>query len=214
MPDWEWWLMDNSTDPYSLECSQKCADEDSRVIRVLDSFTEAERREVNPMAVLLNRYYGKANGDIIMYMSDDDLFTPHAFELAVTWLDEHPDEGVCWFSLQLASVTAPGQAGPWPFTDGILASTARGKDTGLQVDNYVDGGQIAHRKSCLDVIEQPWFPEEAVRTVAAHCDGLFMTKLAEHWTFWPAGDHMTPAAVHRYTPLHSWHPAGEIHGLR
>lgn len=197
--DWELWILENSTDGTTR---QGIADagflKDSRInYEELDS---VPRGRVNMMGWLLNRYYRDANGRYILYLSDDDLLQPRCLEFMAGYLDEHPEHGACWATLNCISANAPG------ITEGpnthlyIPADGIRGPGT---VDEKVDGGQVMHRASCLDDVSFPFFEETPDLLIARHIDGLFLEKLVKTHPLHPVGDFRT-LIIHRVTPLSTY----------
>lgn len=196
--DFEYWVLENSTDGGTTRELIAPLLTDPRVVYEEIEFAPGERESCYPTARLLNRYYAKASGKYIFYLSDDDLLKPSCIGRCVRVLDEDPDRAVCWFSLQHASL----RGGEFVVTSGIVAGHQAGLGTAFpEVDCRIDGGQIAHRKDCLDKIGHPYFPESPDPVTACHCDGLFMARLAEHYTFHPVPDVLV---THRRTPLSTW----------
>lgn len=194
--DFELWVIENSTDG---ETRARLAPllGDPRVICEEVGLTPEERAGCYVPAMLLNRYYPKANGELIFYLSDDDLWEPSCVRRCVEVLAD-PEKHVAWFGMRIAEDYGNGPV----VCGGIPAFQVAGKGTPmLAVDCRIDGGQVAHRKSCLDVLEQPWFPETAEAQHARHADGLFLQKLAFWYTFWPIGEDLL---THRRTPLSVW----------
>lgn len=199
-PLWELWIMDNSTDDVTRPLIREVIRGDERIIYDELTIDDETRARVHPMPYLLNKYYGQAEGEYILYISDDDLLEPEVLQRATGYLDANPELGACYFHLRLAVVTEPGQVGP--FDDrGIRADWVRGPG---MCDCQVDGGQLIHRKSCLDAMPQPWFPEDRGRE--RHCDGVFLESLASVSPLYPL-DYW--GAVHRYTSVSTWHIPAE-----
>lgn len=195
VPDWEWFILDNNPDASLVTIG----DEDDRIRYRYDN--DFDRSQVHAMPFLLNKYYPQADGDLIFYLSDDDRLDPDLFSTFVSWFDKNPDEAAAWVSLGLYNVTGPDDPGSLRG-----AIPAEGVLTAGMLDNRVDGGQIMHRKSCLDVIGQPYFPESVADESARHCDGQFMEKLAQHWNFYPAGVSSKYYVTHRFTPVSTFTP--------
>ena len=194
----ECWLLENSDDGGHTREMIAPLLGDSRIIYEEIEFGPGEREAAYPTAVLLNRYYPKANGEIIAYLSDDDLLDPRTLRLCVEFLEADESRKVCYFGLRHANLRPDG----WTFTGSIPALHPMGAYTDLPVvDSRIDGGQIAHRADCLERLDQPWFPEEAERGIACHADGLFMQRLAREFTFWPVNEFLL---THRRTPLSTW----------
>lgn len=195
--DFEVWVLENSTDGTTREALAPHV-VDPRVIYEEIEFGPGEREAAYPTAVLLNRYYPKANGKYIFYLSDDDLLDHRCLRLCTGFLEADEARRACYFGLRHANPYGEG----WTVTGAIPALHPMGAGTLLPVvDSRIDGGQIAHRADCLDALEQPWFPEDADRGIACHADGLFMQKLAREFAFWPVTEFLV---FHRRTPLSTW----------
>ena len=198
LADFEYWIIENSDDGGATRAAIAPLLGDPRVIYEEIEFTDAEREACWPPALLMNRYYAKANGRYILYLSDDDLLEPACLARCAAELDAHPDWHVVWFTLW-RTVWKGGRFRP---AGSIPAACEAGRGTRMaKVDCRVDGGQVMHRRECLDKIAQPWFPEDPYWYVARHNDGVFLQKLADEFTFHPIPE---PLAVHRVTPLSIW----------
>ena len=198
--DFEYWILENSTDGGNTRGMIAPLLDDPRIRYEEITLTGHERTGCYPTAVLLNRYYAKAAGKYIFYLSDDDLLEPECLGRCVAFMEAHKDRWVCYFSMRRTSTHAPEfhPEGPW-----IAADKPMGAGTfWASVDSRIDGGQIAHRRECLDRIDWPWFPETPDGGVARHADGVFMDRLAEFWTFHPVPGPVL--ATHRCTPLSTW----------
>jgi glycosyltransferase involved in cell wall biosynthesis len=202
--DWELWILENSTDgglTRSLLREFLASEAPAGKVHYekIDVPDRIRQTRVVP-TWLLNTYYPDASGRYIFYISDDDLAMPTCFEQAAGFLDQNPDIGACWFSLRRTTASHPGDPGRF---DGevITADGVRGLHT---VCDRVDGGQIMHRKSCLDEMTWPWF-EENPGIAAGHWDGLFMDKLVVNHPLHPVPE--APFLVtHRHTPISMYSP--------
>ena len=147
-------------------------------------------------AWLINNYYPYASGDdVILYLSDDDLFAPGIFRAVAGAFACNPTLDALYFTLLRVHAQAPGQpySAPWMV---IAAAEPRGAG---QVDCQIDGGQVAYRKKVLDTIGQPYF--DTGLEGASHCDGGHLEKIAAHYTFAPLP---YVGVIHRHTPLSTW----------
>jgi len=197
--DFEYWILENSTDHGHTRQAIAPLLGDPRIVYEEISLTAEERERAYPTAVLLNRYYAKAAGRYIFYLSDDDLVIPQTLQRCVEHLEDDPARWVCWFSMWISERTP---AGGFHRVGGIAASQLAGRDTLMpSVDCRIDGGQVMHRTACLDEIPHPWFPETPAPDDARHADGVFLEKLAARWQLWPLPDFML---THRRTPLSTW----------
>jgi len=213
MTDWELWILENSNDGKTnkiveqwlgIENDNDIREWASRPVqrvhyeRLEGEETEKQRREKYMTAWLLNAYYPRANGEYVFYISDDDLIDPECFEVMAQELDSNPGYQVVYAGLRMTVVTRPGQTGPFPST-GIPALDARTFPG--TVDQRVDGGQVMHRKSCLDHLVPPYFEESPDPQVSKHADGIFLERLVGRFPFQPVSRYLI---THRYTPQSLW----------
>ncbi len=200
--DWEYWILENSTDGKTRDIIKKNINlDDKRIKYVEKDFTKEERAKYYPTTYLLNRYYRKATGDLIAYLSDDDILYPGLFSKISKFFKENKDKQIGYFSLK----STIEKDGVFVQENQILAEIERGLGTEIGVSCSIDGGQMAHRKSCLDKISWPYYLEEI--TDASIVDGIFMNKLAEKFTFYPMGDGSEFFMEHRRTKISVWNPA-------
>lgn len=201
MPDWELWVMENSTDDATRELIRDSGLlDDSRIIYEDIDLSPDKRGSVNMMGWLLNQYYPLANGEYIFYLSDDDLVDPECFAEMAGYLDDTGYD-VCWASLRCTGCSGPGDVGPFE-NSGIAAREI--KEQG-RIDGLVDGGQIMHRKTCLDNLDRPYFYEGNVYDMARHIDGMFMEKLAGYCKFYPVDKWLM---THRFTSVSTYTKGG------
>jgi glycosyltransferase involved in cell wall biosynthesis len=209
MPDWELWILENSNDGVTNKVVEEELERwnfnsrlgpasSVRYERLEGEETEYRRERLYITPWLLNVYYPEARGEYIFYLSDDDLIDPDCFEVMAAELDANPNYHVVYAGLRFTGVTQPGQNGPFPDT-GIPAREV--KAFSGTVDSQVDGGQVMHRKTCLDALVPPYFEEAPNTVVASHTDGVFLERLVGRFTFWPIDRYLI---THRWTPESLW----------
>ena len=206
--DYELWVLENSTDNETRTVIKDSGLlNDPRIKYIELDIDQAVRDSAYVPAWLLNRYYPKANGEYIFYLSDDDVLEWNCLSKCVAHLDEHPEQYVCYFTLLIAGITEPGSSLiPFGCARADLIRTSG------QLDGKVDGGQVVHRKACLDKLDQPFFTEDLPD--ASHCDGTFLESLAEHYEFFPIPLFL---ATHRATPISvhgTYHAAARHFGMQ
>jgi len=197
--DLELWILENSDDGGATRAALAPLTADPRVIYEEITLGEDERmpRAWTP-AVLMNRYYGKAAGELIAYISDDDLWEPNLVSRVLAEFAAHPEHHAVWFTMW--RVSWDERQGRFRPAGSIPAVCEVGKGCRQEkADCRVDGGQVVHRRECLDEIPQPWFPPD--RATAHHNDGMFLQKLADAHPLHPVPDRLM---THRATPLSSW----------
>jgi glycosyltransferase involved in cell wall biosynthesis len=201
--DWELWLLENSTDEGRTRCIiddwlvDKGYEGDPRLhYEVLDDVPRDGSVYVTTW--LLNQYYPRANGDHVFFLADDDVIDPDCFKAMAGVLDDNPAISAVYAGMRHLTVCQPGDVTAGDI--GIGADVVRGPDA---VDCCIDGGQVMHRKSCLDKLTQPYFHELLDPTVTRHCDGIFLKRIAEHFPFYPIPRYLV---THRFTPSSTWTP--------
>lgn len=199
--DWELWILDNSTDDGKTRKVLKkyIPMEDPRVHFEEIELSPQHRAQYYATAWLMNQYYPKANGDIILYISDDDLFQPGLFKSVVDYFDEHQDRHALYFHLVRTRAYAPGQGTKWNEAFAFIwADRIRSVNC---LDCQIDGGQIAYRKHVLDAIGQPYF-NQGNDLHASHADGTHMEKIPRAgFDFYPLE---VKGVIHRHTLLSTW----------
>lgn len=186
--DWKYLVVDNSTVrmPFiDIEYQDKRLQVESKEFSFLD------RKNEYPTAIILNEYLDQLPGDIIMYLSDDDIFAPNCFEVINKFFEDNPDAMVCYFGMK--SIKGSNEKG-WIDNGEMRATTLWPK--GSNLDCVIDGGAVAFRKECLQKLEKPYFVTDWLN--ASHCDGLFLTKFCEHFDFYPIDQFLL---THRTTEL-------------
>lgn len=198
--NFELWILENSTDDKTRRLLRKFIDlEDPRIIYEEIDLPAGIRERYHACPYLLNQYYPLANGELIFYVSDDDLFMPGIFEKVVRHFDENSEQEAVYFHLARTSARVPGEGKSWRERwAGIKADMPR---TAGALDCCIDGGQIAYRKRVLANITQPYF-YEGREPEAAHADGMHMNSLGRTGVvFYPVD---AQGVIHRHTPSSTW----------
>lgn len=200
--DWEFHILENSTDDgRTRRIIKKYVDLEDPRVHYLEIDVQDEIRQTHVVCPwLLNMHYPHANGEIIMYISDDDLFMPGLFRTVVSYFDNYPERDAVYFNMARTVARQPAHGTMWAERwSGIAADAPRGVG---QVDCIIDGGQVAYRKRVLGAIQQPYFYTGKVADIACHCDGLHLEALAQAGvTFYPIP---VNGLVHRHTPDSTW----------
>lgn len=192
MPDWEWVLMtDRPEDHEALQAVLW----DDRVRLVFED--QMDRDTQHPIPFLFNRFFPEARGEFLIAAFDDDFLHEDTFKVSVEFMDANPDQLACYFGLQHQRVSGPGIADGGRL-DWFRADYTR---TSGQVDCQMDGGQACIRKTLLDRVSPPWWPETPERGSLTHCDGIYLERLTQATSFAPAGDPNVPYLTHRFTPV-------------
>lgn len=157
-------------------------------------------RRACPVAWVTNEAIraGLVRGRYVCTFYDDDVYDPRFTEVMADYLDEHPGAGAVWCS-QARAVARPGEE---PQVTGHIMAT--GVKVAGMMDCQVDGAQVMFRRQLLDVIGDPWLPEDPADESCHHSDGIFLERLAQAaGMIHPAGDVLV---THRHTPLSTYSP--------
>lgn len=189
-PNWIWWIVLNGADLETEAIALRLADMDTRIKVFEYPANEAERGEVYYPSAIINEYYSKVETPYLAWLSDDDLLAENFVEDLSKALEDDPTKDVVYGHCY---TTRNGVA-----VDAIYAHKVMGKGTGLWPDCVLDGGQILQTKRSHDIIN---YKLPITWDKAGHIDGVYLNKLAEHFTFWPVN---VAAVIHRRTPLSTW----------
>jgi glycosyltransferase involved in cell wall biosynthesis len=205
--DFNYWIVDNSNDGETRRIVDKIVDNyhDPRILIFHEDYLEVSRADWYIPAVILNTYYPQMKAEYQFYISDDDLLLPNCIERMVTYMELNKNVMVTYHSQKSVRIFSQGATNQ---DNQIMGTTEIGtreaKDivrVGMGVDCMLDGGQIMFRKSCLDKLEPPYYPEENKEHIASHCDGTFMNKLNKLYDFYPVNEVLS---IHRVTPQSKW----------
>ena len=169
---------------------------DPRVLIVPSDEVAAMPTRTNSQAWKINECFrrGLVRGDLVCYLSDDDVYDSGIFEAWLTAARVHPDQAAWYGPADRCEVRAAGEVkvGELP-----TAGPTR------RLDCVVDGMQICHRK-CVTV---PW-PEDPA--LAAHCDGVFMDGIGRNAVIHPVA---AKVGRHRHTALSTFTRPASVNGV-
>jgi spore maturation protein CgeD len=122
---------------------------------------------------------GQLTGDLILYLNDDDLLYPEAFETFWHCYDEHNREPQAMYSSQDLGVVGPD--GKTKVVGTRRADRPAGRFCrGRRLDCEVDYLQFCHTKAILDKFRSAYKTDEIHsedKQDAHHADGIFMEQV-------------------------------------
>lgn len=169
---------------------------DARIHVELTGETAAQRETRCMQGWAINQAWkrGLVRGDLVMHLSDDDVYAPDHVEVLVRAARENPEQQAWYRGADRVEVLADGQERVL----GELPTCGVGQ-TGHLLAGRVDGMQVAHRRA----VRQPW-PER--RADAPLADGVWMDALASTVAIYPLTG---VCGRHRHTPESTFtRPAG------
>lgn len=143
---------------------------------------------------------GLIRGRYMCTFYDDDLYDPHFMQEMAGHLDGHPDCGAVWCTENRVTLHPDGTE-----THSYMIP-ATGPKTGPSFDCLVDGAQVMWRTGLLDVIGDPWLPEDPDEDSCCHSDGIFLNKLGAAAGTVENIATAAPLVTHRHTRWSTYSP--------
>lgn len=194
-------LDDNSDDPRQLEVL-KWAWDQPRVSILKWNTTNAQRGETVRYATMINHGLKLAQGDLITYLCDDDVFEKDRLERMVKWFDENPDKHFLGGNQRLLK-----KVGDQYFDMPTLVRTQN--RVLLKPKMSIDHSSVMHRKECYEKLGG-W--DDNIKLWGC-ADGEFFQKLADNgYLLYPLGGHHTDTHVYHdgsWTSNQQWKNLGK-----
>lgn len=174
--DWEAIIVDSGV-LYDAGYYQKLPWLNDPRIRLIRSSETEETRRTKAMAPwCFNECFRQAlvTGDLVVYLCDDDLLYPKAFETFVSYCRERPDAQAMYASQDLGIVYPNG----WHAIVGERRVNGPGGRScnGRRMDCEIDYLQFCHRTDVLNRFpDDEYWPES--KSTEEHADGIFMERV-------------------------------------
>lgn len=197
-PNWELIVSDDASNEETISVIRSFTDGDPRclLLHAPDRPAPGLRADGNVRAVRrINDALRRATNDVIHYLPDDDFFAPNRFLSFESVLN---NRSVSMAYGRLQYVEADGRVTGTLFPGGPVM------DPLCQLDQ----SQVAHRRSCLDVVpEWPSDPD----VIGYVVDGLFYRSLVQagFGPIWPVDALVTYKQNHAFNMQHTAHLSGE-----
>jgi hypothetical protein len=160
-------------------------------------------RQLCPVGWVTNEVIraGLIRGRYMCTFYDDDVYEPEFVEEMAGYLDENPDAKAVWCTQDRVRLDRDG-------TETSLGQIVAGEPkVGAQFDCQVDGAQIMWRREVLNLIGDPWLPEDPANSTCRHSDGIFLDKLGTVCGVVPNLPIFRPLLRHRFTPSSTYSPS-------
>lgn len=150
---------------------------------------------------------GRVNGDLVLYLCDDDLYYANAFQTFVDYARANPQAMAMYASQDTVAILEDGRCVD---TGERRALSLGGRICkGRSLNCQVDYAQMAHRRSILYRIKghenQEWWPEG--KDSETHADGIFMERIGAVTPFYPID---IKVSQNRRTPKSLNCPSGKL----
>jgi spore maturation protein CgeD len=146
---------------------------------------------------------GLVKGDLVMYLCDDDILYPNAFETFISYLDFNPNAQAMYASQDVGVIYPNG----WrAITGERRADRAGGRSVGgKRMDCVVDYLQFCHTRELAEMLMiqsgQDLWPED--KSTESHADGVFMEKCGDLVPIYPID---VKVSQNRRTPTSTYVP--------
>jgi spore maturation protein CgeD len=172
-PNWELIIVDDNSNSITQSILKDIVSKDKRCKLVQSGVKERDRLKTARYATCINMAIPLISGDLVTYLTDDDIFYPQRFEKMVKVFRFNPAIHVVYGRQKVVVLNNEGAEVSHYIRPlvGITRSPER----------QVDHNSFMHRRSCLD-ITKGWDDNPSLWTNA---DIGFFKRLVQHWDFHP-----------------------------
>jgi hypothetical protein len=168
-------------------------------ITIIRSTETQETKDTKAMAPwCFNECYrkGLVKGELVMFLCDDDLLYPNAFEAFIGYSMFHPEARAMYASQDIGVIYPNG----WRVIVGERRADVVGGRcvNGKRMDCVVDYLQLCIKRSVLDQIEWP-----EGKDTESHADGIFMEQIGSVYPIFPLD---VKVSQNRRTPSSTYAP--------
>lgn len=181
-PHWELFIVDDNSNRETQEVINAFASVDSRIQIIQSGVSEQDRRKTTRYATCINMAIPNLTGDLVTYLTDDDIYYPLRFEKMVEAFEMNEHIHIVYGKQCFAVIV-----GDQIHKSGIRPLVGITREPVLKIDH----NSIMHRTSCFQLV--PGWNDDP--SIWAWADAVFFQQLAIHWDFHPV-DFVTDE--HRY----------------
>lgn len=173
MGDWELIIIDDGSKPEVLKYLTSLAGDKRIEVLLRPPVEPKDRLATCRYAESINIGLDRVKGDYITYLTDDDLYLPTRLDIMTQFLDMKSDVKIVYGRQQILAWDST-----WRYV-GIRTTVGKTRDIMCKVDH----NSFMHRKSCLTMLEKPYWPID--KNIWKDGDTGFFGKLVQFWDFWP-----------------------------
>ncbi|GMA60044.1 glycosyltransferase [Alicyclobacillus fastidiosus] len=170
--DWELFIVDDNSNEETKEVLNNIASREPRCTVIQSGVLQEDRLKTTRYASCINLAIPHLTGELVSYLTDDDIYYPERFERMVDVFRNRPDISVVYGSQRVVIINQYG----------IMSQSIRPL-IGITRSpfNRVDHNSIMHRRSCFEVVTH-WDDNPSYW---GYADAIFFSRLAEYWDFHP-----------------------------
>jgi glycosyltransferase involved in cell wall biosynthesis len=170
--NWELIIVDDNSDQITQSILKDIVSKDTRCKLIQSGVKEEDRFKTTRYATCINMAIPHITGDLVTYLTDDDIYFPLRFEKMTEVFNKDPAIHVVYGRQKVVYLSNGVRSSN--FIRPLIGIT---RSPALQVDH----NSFMHRRSCLDIVKG-WDDAPSLWT---HADIGFFNKLVQHWDFYP-----------------------------
>ncbi len=171
-PHWELFIVDDHSNVQTQKLLKDIVDKDPRITLIQTGVSPEDRPKTTRYATCINMALQKITGDLVTYLTDDDIYYPTRFEKMAEAFQNNPNIHVLYGKQKV--VVYSGNRVIRTFIRPLVGITRYPM-------GRVDHNSFMHRKSCLDKVKG-WDDHPANWKAG---DAAFFRKLVRYWDFYP-----------------------------
>ncbi|WHY97946.1 glycosyltransferase family 2 protein [Peribacillus simplex] len=170
--NWELIIVDDNSDKVTQSSLDNIVKKDKRCKLIQSGVKHEDRLKTTRYATCINLAIPYLTGDLVTYLTDDDIYYPQRFEKMVEVFNSNPAIHVVYGRQKVVSLN-----------DGVVMSHVVRPLVGItrSPEGLVDHNSFMHRRSCLDLVKG-WDEDP---DLWAFGDGFFFKRLVQYWDFYP-----------------------------
>ncbi|MBN8201203.1 glycosyltransferase family 2 protein [Bacillus sp. NTK034] len=171
-PNWELIVVDDNSNAKTKNVLNEIADKDPRITLIQTGVSPEDRPKTTRYATCINLALGRITGDLVTYLTDDDIYYPTRFERMAAAFQMNPKIHVLYGRQKVIVYT--GNRITRTFIRPLVGVTRYPM-------GRVDHNSFMHSRSCLEVVKG--WDDHPDNWKAG--DAAFFRKLVRHWDFYP-----------------------------
>jgi glycosyltransferase involved in cell wall biosynthesis len=170
--NWELVIVDDNSNQITQSILKDIVRNDPRCKLIQSGVKDEDRFKTTRYATCINMAIPHIRGDLVTYLTDDDIFYPKRFEKMVEI-----------FRRNSAIHVVYGRQKVVVLNNGVVISEFIRPSAGVtrSPGGRVDHNSFMHRRSCLNKVKR-WDDNPSLWS---HADAAFFQRLAQYWDFYP-----------------------------
>lgn len=182
-PNWELIIVDDNSNERTKQVLRNLISKDSRLKLIQSGVKNEDRHKTVRYATCINLAIPHLTGDLVTYLTDDDIYYPRRFEKMVKVFLRNPHVHVVYGRQKVVHINN-GRV-TMKFTRPLVGVTRHPM-------SRVDHNSFMHRRTCFNQV-QCWDNDPSLWMNA---DAAFFRKLVRYWDFCPVASLTDEHRIH------------------